>query len=328
MTDLKHKIFGRVEVEDDLAKIETALKENLGAHLDIVTRTASHILFGGGKRLRPLLMVLTARLCNYKGDLDYTFSTVFEYLHVATLLHDDIVDEADLRRKKPVASSIWGNATAVLTGDFLLARCLSIGTKAGKLGVIRVISEITENMAQGEIHQLIKKGDLTLSEEEYMDVIRRKTAVLLQGACRIGAIIADADERKEAALSNYGLHMGYAYQMADDLLDYTSDTESLGKKVGADLREGKMTLPLIYALEKAGNEDRDFMIDVIEDKNFSKDDFNRLVRLLDKYEGIAYTRDRALFHIDTAKKELAVFDSCAAKEILFDIADYVIERNV
>ncbi|MDM8514947.1 polyprenyl synthetase family protein [Desulfobacterales bacterium HSG16] len=326
MKELKHKIFS--QVENDLEKIETALKENLGAHLEVVTQSASHILFSGGKRLRPLLMVLAARLCNYKGDLDYTFSTVFEYLHVATLLHDDIVDEADLRRKKPVANSIWGNATAVLTGDFLLARSLSIGTKTGKLEVISVISEITENMSQGEIHQLMKKGDITLSEAEYMDVIRRKTAVLLQGACQIGAIIADVDKKKEAALANYGLHMGYAFQMADDLLDYTSDTESLGKKVGADLREGKMTLPLISALQKADEKDRQYMINVIEDKNFSEDDFDQLVRLLDKYDGIAYTRKQALFHIDTAKKELEIFDSCPARNILFDIADYVIERKV
>jgi octaprenyl-diphosphate synthase len=228
-------------VETDLAEIENALMDNLKPHLDLVASAAKHILFSGGKRLRPLLMVLSARLCGYRGDFDKVFSCVFEYLHVATLLHDDLVDAAELRRGRPVAHSQWGSAVAVLTGDFLLARSLSIAAESGSLKTIKIIADITENMSQGEIQQLIHQGDLNFSEKAYMTVIYRKTAALIEGACRVGAILAGAPEREEKALSDYGRHVGLAFQMADDLLDYTADAEVLGKKVGADLREGKLT---------------------------------------------------------------------------------------
>ncbi|MEA3437272.1 MAG: polyprenyl synthetase family protein, partial [Thermodesulfobacteriota bacterium] len=241
MSDPKQEILAMVK--DDLAAIEIALEQNLNPYLDLISKVARHILFSGGKRLRPLLMVLSARLCGYKGDYDKTLSTVFEYMHAASLLHDDIIDDAPMRRGKPVAHSIWGNSAAILVGDFLLARSLSISAETGDMKVIRTIAKITENMSQGEIHQLMRKGELNISEEEYMDVIRRKTAVLFQGACRISAIITDATHEKEKALSDYGYNLGLAFQMADDLLDYTSDTKVLGKEVGADLKEGKLTLP-------------------------------------------------------------------------------------
>jgi octaprenyl-diphosphate synthase len=220
MSDLKHKILALVK--DDLAAIETALEENLNPHLDLVSQIARHILFSGGKRLRPLLMVLSARICGYNGNYDKTFSTIFEYLHAATLLHDDLVDQATLRRGNPVAHSIWGNATAVLVGDFLLARSLSIAAETELPDVIRIVAEITENMSQGEIHQLMKKGSLDFTEKEYMEVIRRKTAVLFQGTCRVSALISGAPKEKETALSDYGFNLGIAFQMVDDLLDYTT----------------------------------------------------------------------------------------------------------
>jgi octaprenyl-diphosphate synthase len=232
MSDLKNKILSMAS--EDLAEIEYALKQNLSPYLDLVSEVASHILFSGGKRLRPLLMILSARICGYKGDMDKTYSTIFEYLHAATLLHDDLVDGATLRRGKPVAHSIWGNSITVLTGDFLLARSLSISAETGLLKVIQIMTKITENMSQGEIHQLIRMGSLDLTEDEYMEIIRRKTAVLMQGACWTGALIATASEREEKALSEYGFNLGIAFQMADDLLDYTSDTSILGKEVGTD----------------------------------------------------------------------------------------------
>ena len=249
MSNIKHRILALVK--DDLKEIETALKENLNPHLDLVSKIAGHILFSGGKRLRPLLMVLSARICGYDGDYDKTFSTIFEYLHAATLLHDDLVDQATLRRGKPVAHSIWDNATTVLVGDFLLARALSIASETELPNVIRIVAEITENMSQGEIHQLMRKGSLDLTEKEYMEIIRRKTAVLFQGACRVSALIAGAPNEKEIALSDYGFNLGIAFQMVDDLLDYTLDTGVLGKEVGADLKEGKLTLPVIYSLKAA-----------------------------------------------------------------------------
>ena len=324
-SDLKQRIMARVQA--DFVAIEAALRENLGAHLPIVADVAGHILFSGGKRLRPLLMVLSARLCGYAGGREIFFSTVFEYLHTATLLHDDLVDGAGLRRGRPAAHSVWGNEIAVLVGDFLLARSLTIASDTGMTDVIKVIAGITENMSQGEIHQLTQKKNLDLSEAEYMEIIRRKTAVLMEGACRVGALISEADKKKIAALTAFGYHLGIAFQMADDLLDYTSDTALLGKAVGADLREGKLTLPVIRALAAAGNEDRKTMARIITDENFTVDDFKTLVCLLDKNGGIDATRAEAEFHVNRAKTELSAFAESPDRDTLEDIADYALHRK-
>ncbi len=326
MRDLKREILPMVE--KDLKEIEIALADNLNPYLDLVSDVAGHILFAGGKRLRPLLMVLSARICGYKGNYDKIFSTTFEYLHAATLLHDDLVDGAKLRRGKPVANSIWGNSTAVLVGDFLLARGLSIAAATGKLKVIKVIAGVTESMSQGEIHQLMRKGALDLTEAEYMEIIRRKTAVLFEGACRISAFMANASKREEKAVSGYGYNMGMAFQMADDLLDYTLDTRALGKEVGADLKEGKLTLPVIYALKEADRNDRLRMKAIIQNKTFSVPDFKLLIKLLEKYGGIAYTKERAKNHIEKAKKTLLVFKPSKTRRILEYIADYALSRKV
>ncbi|MBU2622897.1 MAG: polyprenyl synthetase family protein [Proteobacteria bacterium] len=325
MRDLKREILPMVE--KDLKEIEIALADNLNPYLDLVSDVAGHILFAGGKRLRPLLMVLSARICGYKGNYDKVFSTTFEYLHAATLLHDDLVDGSKLRRGKPVANSIWGNSTAVLVGDFLLARGLSIAAATGKLKVIKVIAGVTESMSQGEIHQLMRKGALDLTEAEYMEIIWRKTAVLFEGACRISAFIANASKREEKAVSGYGYNMGMAFQMADDLLDYTLDTKALGKEVGADLKEGKLTLPVIYALKEADRNDRLRMKAIIQNKNFLVRDFKLLIKLLEKYGGIAYTKDRAKWHIEKAKKTLRIFKPSKTKKVLEYIADYALLRK-
>jgi len=325
MNDLKHKIL--MQVKNDLEEIEVALQQNLNPYLDLVSQIAGHILFSGGKRLRPLLMVLSARVCGYKDDYDKTFSTIFEYLHAATLLHDDLVDEATLRRGKPVANSIWGNAAAVLVGDFLLARSLAIAAETKQPEVIKVVSGITENMSQGEIHQLMKKGRLDLTEAEYMEIIKRKTAVLFQGTCRSGALIADGSPAKETALADYGFNLGIAFQMVDDLLDYTLDTVTLGKEVGADLKEGKLTLPVIYSLKSADEKDRIRMENIIKNKNFSVNDFKTLIRMIDKYDGRSYTQTLAAEYVKNAKEALVVFEDSKPKEILLMIADYTLSRN-
>ncbi len=325
MNDLKHRIFAAVK--DDLADIEKALADNLNPYLDLVSEVAGHILFSGGKRLRPLLMVLSARLCGYNGDYEKTFSTALEYLHAATLLHDDLVDEATLRRGKPVAHSKWGNSIAVLVGDYLLARALSISAGTGRLRIVQILAGLTENMSQGEVHQLMRKGDISLTEDEYKDLIRRKTAMLFEAACRVSAIIADASEKQEKALAEYGYNLGIAFQMADDLFDYTLQTSEFGKEVGADLREGKLTLPIIYALQQAQSGDRELMIKIIQDQSFSEADFNTLRDLLEKYGGLTYTYNMAASYLDVAKKALTVFDSSATKETMMDIAEYVLARS-
>jgi len=326
MSDLKQKILSAVE--SDLEDIEKALSDNLNPYLDLVSDVAGHILFSGGKRLRPLLMVLSARMCSYNGNYEKTFSTALEYLHTATLLHDDLVDGATLRRGKTVAHATWGNSITVLVGDYLLARALSISAGTGRLRVVQVLAELTENMSQGEVHQLMRKGDVKLTEDEYLVIIRRKTAVLFKAACQVSAIIADAPEDKEKALSEYGFNLGIAFQMADDLFDYTLQTSDFGKEVGADLREGKLTLPVIYALKQANSSDRDLMIKIIRNTDFTTDDFKTLLDLLVKYGGIDYTQETAASYIDTAKNALALFEPSPTKETMLDIADYALQRRV
>ena len=323
--DLKQRILSLVK--EDLAAIETALEENLHPNLELVSQVANHILFSGGKRLRPLLMVLSARLCGYNGNYDKTFSVIFEYLHAATLLHDDLVDDASMRRGAPAAHTVYGNETAVLVGDFLLARGLSIAADTGEPRIIKIISEITENMSQGEIHQLDRKGKLDLSEAEYMDIIKAKTAVLFQGACRISAILAGASPDKENQLASYGYHLGMAFQMVDDLLDYTFDSNKLGKNVGADLREGKLTLPVIKALAEAAPEDRALMQKIIQNSGFTDKEFNWLAQRIANYGGIQYAQDTASDHIKDACQALEAFPRSPTRDILNDIALYALERK-
>jgi octaprenyl-diphosphate synthase len=325
MNDLKDRIIK--SVGDDLKAIETALKENLNPHIDLVRKVAGHIIFSGGKRLRPLLMVLSARLCNYKGGREIDFATIFEYLHAATLLHDDIIDGAPRRRGQPVANTIWDSPTVILTGDFLLARSLTIASKTGDPRAISTIANITEEMSQGEIQQLHRKGALDLSEEEYMEIIRRKTAVLFQGACRIGAMIAGVASEREKALAEFGSRLGMAFQMADDLLDYSLDSKTLGKEVGADLKEGKLTLPVIHSLANASGDDRAWMENLIKNCLFEPDDFKRLIGMLETYGGITYTRRLAGEAVRSAKDALAAFPMSGPKKILLDIADYALTRN-
>jgi len=326
VSDLKARILKAVQ--PDLDAIETALEGNLNPHLDLVRDVAGHILFSGGKRLRPLLMVLSARLCGYRGDYDKTFSTALEYLHAATLLHDDLVDGASLRRNKPAAHLKWGNSIAVLVGDFLLARALSVSAATGSARIVQVLAELTEQMSQGEVHQLMRKGDVNLSEEEYLEVIRRKTAVLFETACRVSAVLADAAEENESALAAYGRNLGMAFQIADDLFDYTLAASQLGKDVGSDLREGKMTLPLIQGLRQARGEDRDWMVRVVQDPNFSTDDFLKLAGLLQTSGATRYAEQAAETYIRKAKAALAIFPQTETVGTLTDIADYALHRRV
>ena len=323
---LKQRI--REQVAPDFEKIEVALEYHLNPNVELVREIASHLLFSGGKRLRPLLMIHSARLCGYNSGFEIDFSIIFEYLHAATLLHDDVVDEADIRRGKKAAHTKWSAPKVVLTGDFLLALSLDIAAKTKEPDIISVIAKITRDMSQGEIDQLEKKGKLDLSEEDYCKIIERKTAVLIQGACQSGAILAKAQKEKEGALGQYGFHLGMAFQMADDLLDYTASAKDLGKNPGADMREGKLTLPLIHSLSNASQKDREWMQDAMAAPEFNPDQFKKLKEKLYTYKGIEYTKDRARDHVKKAKACLNCFDDCQSKQLLCLIADYSIERKV
>lgn len=325
MTGLKQKLLRKVD--PDLEIIESALLENLNPHVDLVKQTAGHLLFSGGKRLRPLLIVLSARICGHESPFVSKFATTFEFLHTATLLHDDIIDGASIRRGKAVAHSIYGAPVTVLVGDFLLARALCISAETEDPNIIRVVSTITEEMSQGEIHQLVKKGDVRITEDDYMNIIRCKTGVLIEGACRCGAILAKAGEREENALTAYGRHLGLVFQIADDLLDYTAHTSELGKTVGADLREGKLTLPLIHALKQAQGADRRLMEAIIANEDFTESDFKALLDLLEKYNGLDYAEKVASDNLALAKQQLEIFAPSETRDILETLADYALHRS-
>lgn len=326
MNGLKEQISEAVS--QDLIEIEVALTKNLKPYLPVVSHVAKYIMFSGGKRIRPLLMVFSARLCGYNGDYDKTLSVVFEYLHAATLLHDDLVDGADIRRGNPVAHSIWGNPATVLVGDFLLARSIAIAAETNSVPIVDVLARTTAQMSEGEIHQLLHRGDLAIEETDYMEVITRKTACLIQAACQVGALLAESPGKQVQALANYGYHLGVAFQMVDDLLDYTADTMVLGKVTGADLREGKLTLPVIYALNRATGEDRRRLETIIRDVDMAEADFETVLGLIKKYGGIKYTRDRAQEHIEQAKNSIDIFDASKSKTFLKQLADYVLVREM
>ncbi len=325
MPGLRDRLLARVET--DLNDIEDSLKDNLKPHLELVSNAAGHLMFSGGKRLRPLLNILSARICGYEDEFIVRFSTIIEFLHTATLLHDDVVDGASMRRGKPAAHSIYGTPVTVLVGDFLLARALSIAAQTENPKIISVISGITEIMCQGEIQQLTRKGDVTLTESEYMEVIQRKTGFLLQGACQTGAILAGADDSSEKQLTSYGYHIGLVFQIADDLLDYTADAETTGKNPGADLQEGKVTLPVIHALGRAPEKDRARMVQIIKSPVFSSDEFRELREMIDFYGGISYSKQAAGVHVRMAKEIIQAFPESYTRQTLSMIADYALSRS-
>ncbi len=326
MVDLKYKIT--VAVGKDLSNIEKAIVDNLKPHFDLVSKVSGHILFSGGKRLRPLLMVLSARLCGYEKHDQFKYSTMFEYLHTATLLHDDIVDIAETRRNKAVANRLWGYPTVLLTGDFLLARSVSIAASSGMCQIIEVIADIAEKMSQGEVEQLRRKKDFSLTEDEYLKIISYKTAKMFGGACKSGALLAcSGHDYKVDALANYGYNLGMAFQMIDDLLDYSINSLNTGKKIGTDLREGKLTMPTIFSMNQASEGDKRKMRLITSSGSFSESEFSWFVDALKKYGGIEYTRLKSINYIKNAKESLLVFDDNNVVRTLADIADYILVRN-
>jgi len=322
---MKQKIMSAVA--NDLEKIEKSLKDNLDPYLELVRTIAGHILFSGGKRLRPLLMILCARMCGYNQNNIFHFSTMFEYLHVATLLHDDVIDTADMRRGKKAAHLVFGAAETVLTGDYLLSKSLSIACETGKMEIIQLAARITSEMTQGELLQMKNQRNPHLTQDDYFQIVHSKTAVLMQAACESGAILADASQEVIESVSNYGKHMGIAFQIADDILDYIADTKILGKKVGADLREGKLTLPVIYTLQKASEQERAFIEKMIQDVHFSFSDFEKLIDIMENLGSISFCLDKAQSFVDKARESLMGIPETDEHKILFDIADYVVARD-
>ncbi len=313
--------------QPDFLKIETTLKKHFASHISFVNQVSSHILFSGGKRLRPLLTVCAARLCDYSNDDIYDLSAVPEYLHAASLLHDDVVDAGEMRRGKTPAYKIWGNSAAVLVGDFLYARAIELASRFEDVRIAREISKTVALMSEGEIIQLLHAKVPSFDEKTYFDVIFRKTAALISTSCKIGALMANGSMDEIEALSNYGLFIGQAFQMVDDVLDYTADTSEFGKVIGTDLAEGKLTLPIVVALDRASKPDRDKLMTLLCQGYASTTDFKWVKELLMETGGLRYTIKKAKKLIDQACDSLSIFPDSKIKTNMKMLAQYVLERK-
>ncbi|MFH1596097.1 MAG: polyprenyl synthetase family protein [Pseudomonadota bacterium] len=313
------------ELEREVAAVNQALVANLQTHVPLIAEVGRHILLSGGKRVRPLLFLLSARMCGCQGNYLHDFSTIFEYLHAATLLHDDVIDGASLRRGASTANTIWGNQAVILVGDFLLAKALSLAVTTNRLKILKVLSHATTFMAEGEILQLLHTGNLEITEEEYFEVITRKTATLMSAACQIGGILGQAPADQEEALAQLGLNLGITFQVVDDILDYTGDAKELGKEVCADLKEGRITLPLIHALAQADSQDRQRLREMARD--LTPEMTQSLLDLLNKYGSLDHARNLARHYTRKAQENLADFPVSQEKAYFWAITEELLERS-
>jgi octaprenyl-diphosphate synthase len=323
---IKDRIYA--QIRPDLERIEEEINRHLTSSVPLIAVVGRYIMGSGGKRLRPLLMILAARLCGYHGQHDAPLAVVFEYIHAATLLHDDVVDKAEFRRSNPAANILWGNPAVVLVGDFLYSKSILMTVGYNNIQILKVLSDATTRMSEGEVLQLIHADNMEIDETEYLEVITRKTAVLISAACQVGAIFGGGHEAQEEALRSYGYHLGIAFQLIDDSLDFTGKLEELGKPIGNDVQEGKATLPLIHALHHSQPEEKEHLQRIFNADKISPKDFERLQDLVVRTGGIERTVRLAMEHVSQAKKVLSIFDESPTKEILTDIADYVIHRRI
>jgi octaprenyl-diphosphate synthase len=312
--------------EKDLRIAEDRIKDLFQSSVLTIPLIGKHILDGGGKRLRPLILLLSAELSGYTGDARLTLAGIVESIHTASLLHDDVIDGAEIRRGKVPAHAVWGNQVVILVGDFLYSNALRLAVLQRSQRIMEALSDATTRMTEGELLQLSKTGDPDITEQDYLSIISAKTAALISAACRIGAILGSLPEEKENALALFGNKVGIVFQMADDILDYMADEGELGKRLGKDLGEGKITLPLIYLLKTAENSEKEVVRKLIRD-GFTKNGLNRIFRLFKKYKTIETSFGKAHGLIDDAKNHLSVFPPSPAKEALFRIADYSLARN-
>ena len=314
-------------IGDDLKRVEQQFRKDLESDVPLIRKVGEYVLSSGGKRVRPALLLLAARLCDYQGDKAVPLASVVEFIHTATLLHDDVVDSATLRRGIASANTLWGNEASVLVGDFLFSKSFSLMVTAGSLDILRVFSSATTIIAEGEVMQLLCTGEIDLSEERYIDVVRSKTAILMSAACEAGAILGNASAEKTKALADFGMDLGIAFQLMDDTLDYIASEEEFGKSIGHDLEEGKITLPLIHTLRQCSDEERETIIAVIEKDEMSLEDFRDVSGLVKRYEGIDYTVATARRYIGDCAEHLLGFVPGHVRDALLELADYVVTRS-
>ena len=312
---------------DHITKINKELKKALSSRVTLAEDIGKHTLLGHGKRLRPLFFVLSCQLCNYQGKDAHRLSTIFEYLHAASLLHDDVVDNAENRRNRPSANHVWGNHAAVLEGDFLYSNASLIAVGSNNLLFLKRLTETAKQMAEGQIMELVHTYDWETSKEEYMEIITAKTAVLMSAACACGAIITGAEKKAEQSLGEFGLNMGIAFQLMDDLLDYISTEEVFGKPVGKDLKEGKITLPLIYTLPKIELSERNRLEHLFKNHRATEEDYRNFIDLMRSKGALDKTRNEAKSYVDRAAGCLSMFPDSPAKKSLLELNQFIAERK-
>lgn len=317
--------FHRVAAED-FAAVNQRILDQLHSDVPLVENIGHYLVEAGGKRLRPLLVLLCARACSYRGESHIDLATIIEFIHTATLLHDDVVDTSDMRRGRLTANAKWGNAPSVLVGDFLYSRAFQMMVALKDMSIMAILSDTTNTIAEGEVQQLVNAGDPEVSEDNYFTVIHKKTGALFEAACETAAVMAGCSSEEQTALKLYGRHLGLAFQLVDDALDYRGNPEELGKNVGDDLAEGKPTLPLIYTMANGNKEQALLVKEAIEQRSAAK--LPEIAEAIETCGALDYTMERARAAVNDAKEQLTFLPDCEQKKALQQLASFAIERNV
>jgi octaprenyl-diphosphate synthase len=315
-------------IRGDLEKVDQEFVRHVQSKVDLIPKIGTYIQTSGGKRVRPAVLLMASRLCGYEGDRAILYAAVVEFIHTATLVHDDIIDDSDLRRGRLAVHSRWGNDITVLLGDYLYIKSMALALTHDTLDIVRLLCDVTLRMIEGELYQLTKNGDAAISEDEHFDIIRRKTAYLFGGCAEIGGMLGKVGSEKEAALREYGFNLGVTFQLVDDLLDFTGDAQAVGKPVGGDLREGKVTLPLIHMLQQSPEGHvAEIVREVIASRTVSPEQWSELLRQLKEHASIDYAQRRAIEFAERAKKPLYAFPPSAERDALLALPDYVLSRD-
>jgi octaprenyl-diphosphate synthase len=308
-----------------MQRVDALIRTRLASDVVLINQIADHIIAGGGKRLRPMLHVLAAGAAGYAGEQHIKLAAVIEFIHTSTLLHDDVVDESDLRRGRKTANALWGNAASVLVGDFLYSRSFQLMVELDDMRVMRILADTTNTIAEGEVLQLLNIGNADVDEAAYLAVIERKTAVLFAAATELGGLLGALPPEQVATLRRYGMELGYAFQIADDLLDYVSDADTLGKNIGDDLAEGKPTLPVIYALQKASPAQAQSLRHAIEHGGLES--LEEIITAIRRSGALERTHERAVAHASAAREALATLPASPYRDALAALADYSVQRT-
>ena len=312
-------------MKNELDQMNKILVNRLDSNVDLINQMSHYIISSGGKRIRPLLLLLCARANEYDGDYHYSMAVVIELIHTATLLHDDVVDQSTTRRGQETANELWGNAPSVLVGDFLYSRAFEIMVEPNSMEIMKILSKATNQISEGEVLQLLNIKNANVTQKEYYRVIERKTACLFKAACQIACILSNSNQKVIGAMGNFGMHLGNAFQIIDDTLDYESDTNIIGKEVGDDLSEGKVTLPMIYALEKTTKSDNKILTDAIQ--NVDASNINQVVEILMNVNAFQYSRDIANKESNMALESIDILPSSKYKTALKLLCKLSLERS-